>query len=68
MNKLELHSITWVTLRNILVSDRIKLQKTAYIMEKAMASHSTTLVWKIPWTEEPVGYNPWGCKESDIAE
>ena len=22
-------------------------------MEKAMAPHSTTLAWKIPWTEEP---------------
>ena len=24
--------------------------------EKAMALHSSTLAWKIPWTEEP-----WGC-------
>ena len=24
-------------------------------LEKAMAPHSTTLEWKIPWTEEPVG-------------
>ena len=23
------------------------------ISEKAMATHSTTLAWKIPWTEEP---------------
>ena len=23
-------------------------------MEKAMAPHSSTLAWKIPWTEEPV--------------
>ena len=23
------------------------------VMEKAMASHSSTLAWKIPWTEEP---------------
>ena len=22
-------------------------------MEKEMATHSRTLVWKIPWTEEP---------------
>ena len=22
-------------------------------MEKAMAIHSSTLVWKIPWTEKP---------------
>ena len=24
-----------------------------FFMEKAMAPHSSTLVWKIPWTEEP---------------
>ena len=23
------------------------------LMEKAMASHSSTLAWKTPWTEEP---------------
>ena len=26
-----------------------------YVPEKAMASHSSTLAWKIPWTEEPGG-------------
>ena len=25
------------------------------IMEKAMAPHSSTLAWKIPWMEEPSG-------------
>ena len=24
-----------------------------YYLEKAMAPHSSTLAWKIPWTEEP---------------
>ena len=24
-----------------------------HISEKAMAPHSSTLAWKIPWTEEP---------------
>ena len=28
--------------------------------EKAMAPHSSTLAWKIPWTEELVGCSPWG--------
>ena len=38
-------------------------------MEKATAPHSSTLAWKIPWTEEPlVGCSPWGCEESDMAE
>ena len=31
-----------------------------------MATHSRTLAWKIPWTEEPGSYSPWGHKESDM--
>ena len=37
------------------------------LLEKEMANHSSILVWKIPWTEEP-GYSPWGHKESDMTE
>ena len=33
-----------------------------------MAPHSSTLAWKIPWTEEPVGYSPWGREELDTTE
>ena len=29
-------------------------------LEKEMATHSSILVWKIPWTEEPGGYSPRG--------
>ena len=32
-----------------------------------MAPHSTTVAWRIPWTEE-VGCNPWGREESDTTE
>ena len=32
---------------------------------KEMATHSSVLVWRIPWTKEPGGYSPWGHKESD---
>ena len=37
-------------------------------LEKEMATHSSTLAWKIPWTEEHVGYSPWGRKELDTTE
>ena len=30
------------------------------ILEKAMATHSSTLAWKIPWTEEPGGLQSMG--------
>ena len=29
-------------------------------LEKAMAPHSSTLAWKIPWTEEPGGLQSMG--------
>ena len=32
-------------------------------LEKGMATHSSILAWRIPWTEEPVGYSPRGRKE-----
>ena len=32
--------------------------------EKEMATHSSTLAWKISWMEKPAGYSPWGNKES----
>ena len=37
--------------------------------EKVMATHSSTLAWKIPWTKElGAGYCPWGRKESGMTE
>ena len=33
-----------------------------------MATHSSILAWKIPWTEEMVGYSPWGHRESDTTK
>ena len=35
-------------------------------LELEMATHSSILAWKIPWTEEPEGYSPWGRKDSDM--
>ena len=37
-------------------------------LEKAMATHSSTLAWKIPWTEEPGRLQSMGRKESDTTE
>ena len=27
-------------------------------LEEGMATHSSVLAWRIPWTEEPSGYSP----------
>ena len=35
---------------------------------KGMTTHSIILAWRILFTEEPGGYSPWGCKESDTTE
>ena len=37
-------------------------------LEKGMATHSSTLAWKIPWKRNLVGYSPWGHKESGTTE
>ena len=31
-------------------------------LEKEMATHSSILAWKIPWTEEPVGLQSMGSQ------
>ena len=31
-------------------------------LEKEMATHSSTLAWKIPWTEEPGGLQSMGLQ------
>ena len=37
-------------------------------LEKGMATDSSILAWRTPWTEKLVGYSPWGRKESDTTE
>ena len=36
-------------------------------LEKEMATHSSILAWKIPWTEEPGGLQSMGS-QSDTTE
>ena len=37
------------------------------LLEKGMATHSSILAQRIPWTEE-TGGQPYGCKESEMTE
>ena len=34
-------------------------------LEKGMATQSSTLAWRIPWTEEPDGVQSMGSQEMD---
>ena len=48
----------WMKLEPIIQSEVSQKEKHQYsilmhISEKAMAPHSSSLAWKIPWTEEP---------------
>ena len=64
----------------LIVKFRLKLKKVGkttrpfrydinQIPYKEMAAHSSTLAWKIPWTEEHSRLlSPWGHKESDMNE
>ena len=37
-------------------------------LEKEMATHSSILAWRIPWTEESGGLQSMGLQESDMTE
>ena len=37
-------------------------------LEKEMAAHSSTLAWKIPWTEEPGGLQSMGVTKWNVTE
>ena len=37
-------------------------------LKKGVATHSSILAWRIPWTEEPGGLQSMGHKESDTVE
>ena len=37
-------------------------------LDEGMATHSSILAWKIPWTEEPGGLESMGPQESDTTE
>ena len=56
----------WIFERTFFFNEKI-VQVGSYA-EKAMAPHSSTLAWKIPWTEEPGRLQSMGSLESDMTE
>ena len=57
-NAFESFLMRWMNLEPIIQSEVSQKEKDKYhvlthISEKTMASHSSTLAWKIPWMEEP---------------
>ena len=48
------------TTKNLPVMQETRVQSLGQEgpLEKGMATHSSILAWKIPWTEEPDRYSP----------
>ena len=66
-------STVWATRETSLVAQRLKLLPGMWEtrvqslgwedpLEKEIATHSSTLAWKIPWTEEPGGLQSMGSR------
>ena len=67
-NTFESVLMRWMKLEPIIQSEVSQKEKHQYSMlmhiygisEKAMAPHSSTFAWKIPWMEEPGGLQSMG--------
>ena len=49
-----------VVMDSLVVAHGLHCPIVCGILEKAMAAHSSTLAWKVPWTEEPGGLPSMG--------
>ena len=47
--------LLWIFLPRVFDQNTSFATSKASLVEKAMATHSSTLAWKIPWTEGPGG-------------
>ena len=72
---LYVYSTIWASLVTQLVKNPPALQETWVWslgwedpLQEGMASHSSILVWRTPWTEEPGGLQFMGSQESDTTE
>ena len=61
-------SITLVACEWVQLYGNLNILWHCLTLDKEMATHSSTLAWKMPWTESLVGYSPLGCKELDTTE
>ena len=61
--KLEEHwaSLVAQSIKNLPAMQETQVQSLGWEdpLENQMATHSSMLVWKIPWTENSDGYSPW---------
>ena len=67
--------MSWDSLVSQMVKNLPRIQETRVqslgweeSLEKGMATHSITLAWRIPWTEEARGLQSVGHNELDMTE
>ena len=67
--------ISWASLVTQMIKNPLAMWETQVqslgqedTLEEDMATHSSILAWRIPWTKEPGGLQSWGRKESDTTE
>ena len=48
--------------------DQASIPGSERFLEEGNGNPLQYSAWRIPWTEEQAGYNPWGCKESNTTE
>ena len=51
-----------VKCNGIVIISQIYSALTLFCLEKEIATHSSTLAWRIPWTEEPGGLQSMGSQ------
>ena len=51
-------------LKNLSTMQKTQVRSMGWedLLEKEMATHSSILAWRIPWTEEPGGLQPVGLQ------
>ena len=52
------------TVKNLPVMQETQVSSLGWedLLEKGMATHSSILAWRIPWTEEPSGLQSMGSQ------
>ena len=56
--------------RNLPAMQKTRVQSLGWEdpLEKGMATHSSILTWRIPWTQEPGGLQSMGSQRADTTE
>ena len=67
-NRLQFHPLVQCVVRKLSLYFVQYSYLSRELTEKAMAPHSSTLAWKIPWTEEPGGLQSMGLRRVDTTE